>query len=327
MARYRKIDTRIWGDSKFRELSSPKPSGKFLWMFLLTGPQTTNIPGLFHAGEMALSEELEWSVEDFREAFAEVFSKGIVKADWKARVLWIPNAVKYNQPESPNVVRGWRHAWDEIPECALKGEAHKRLKAFMEGLGEAFAKAFAEACARPSPNQEQEQEQDLNTFPQTSFAEPHEVLSHERRNSKLTEAQTEQLYNLYPRKRDKLDAKKAIRKAAGMVMAGDAGHPAMQLEDALKYLAQRLTLYARCVEGRDPNFIPYPASWFNAGAFWDDEQDWVKQQREANANGQAARKVAQYPNWFPPQNVADDYVSEGTKRKQAIEANKQVVHG
>src|SRR6266446_3179831 len=51
MSRYRKIDTRMWGDVRFRELSSPSPSGKYLWMFLLTGPQTSNIPGLFRAGE------------------------------------------------------------------------------------------------------------------------------------------------------------------------------------------------------------------------------------------------------------------------------------
>jgi hypothetical protein len=170
MARYRKIDTRMWGDSKFRELSSPQPSGKYLWMFLLTGPQTSNIPGLFHAGEMALSEELEWSVEAFREAFEEASGKGLVRADWKARVVWVPNAVKYNQPESPNVVKSWRYAWDEIPECALKVEAHERLKVSMKDLGEGFAKAFAEACAQPSPNQEQEQEQEQEQKPSVADA-------------------------------------------------------------------------------------------------------------------------------------------------------------
>lgn len=170
MARYRKIDTRMWGDSKFRELSSPKPSAQYVWMFLLTGPQTSNIPGLFHAGEMALAEELGWSVEGFREAFREVSRKGLAKADWNARVVWIPNAVKYNQPESPNVVKSWRYAWDEIPECALKTEAHQRLKDFTEGLGEGFAKAFIEACAQPSPNQEQEQEQEQQQEQKASAA-------------------------------------------------------------------------------------------------------------------------------------------------------------
>ena len=170
MARYRKIDTRMWGDTKFRELSSPGTSGKYLWIFLLTGPHTSNIPGLFRAGEMALAEELGLNGEAFREAFGEVSRRGLAEADWKARVVWVPNAIKYNRPESPNVVRSWCHAWDEIPECGLKDEAHKRLKAFMEALGEAFAKAFAEACARPSPNQEQEQEQEQEQTPYAADA-------------------------------------------------------------------------------------------------------------------------------------------------------------
>jgi hypothetical protein len=104
--------------------------------------------------------------------------------------------------------------------------------------------------------------------------------------SNPTEAQLEQLYKLYPRKCGKLEAKKAIRKAVGVVMAGDPDHPAMPLEDALNYIAQRITLYARCVQGCDRQFIPYPASWFNAGSFWDDERDWSsKQKGKTNGNG------------------------------------------
>src|SRR2546427_3847788 len=57
MARYRKIDTRMWGDCRFRELSSPSPSAKYLWMFLLTGPHTSNIPGLSRGGEMRLKAQ------------------------------------------------------------------------------------------------------------------------------------------------------------------------------------------------------------------------------------------------------------------------------
>lgn len=305
MARYRKIDTRMWGDGKFRNLSSPVVSGKYLWIFLLTGPHTTNLPGLFRAGEMALAEELGWSLEGFREGFAELFREGLAKADWNARVVWIPNAVKYNPPDNPNVVKGWRDSWAEVPECSLKTEAYEVFKGFTKGLGKGFAEGFAEACAQGLPkglaNQEQEQEQDLNTLPQTSFADAPEVLLDEQEKSKPTEGQIERLYDLYPRKRAKLAAKKAIRKAVGMVMAGDADHPAMPVEDALDYLAQRITLYSRCVQSCDQNFIPYPATWFNGGAFWDDAQDWVNQQKKAgtNGNGHSARKT-------PPTNVLLD---------------------
>lgn len=174
MARYRKVDVRMWGDERFRRLTPIPPCGQGLWFFLLTNPQTTNIPGLYRAGEAGLAEELGWSLQAFRKAFAEVSRQGMVEADWSARVVLITGAVKYNGPESPNVVRGWRAQWDEIPECQLKHKAFEHLRGYCEALGEAFAEAFREACAKPSPHplanqdpdpeqepdQEHEQEQD-----------------------------------------------------------------------------------------------------------------------------------------------------------------------
>ena len=168
MARYRKIDVRMWGDAKFRSLSPPPPGGQALWWYLLTNPSTTNIPGLYRAGESQIAEELGWPMKGFREAFREVFEQGLVEADWEARLVWIPGAMKYHLPESPNVVKGWATTWDELPECDLKTKAFQLLKAFTEGLGEAFAKAFAKACPKasgkpsrkPKANQEQEQEQE-----------------------------------------------------------------------------------------------------------------------------------------------------------------------
>jgi hypothetical protein len=108
---------------------------------------------------MALAEDLEWSIEGFRKAFQEISIAGLAQADWKARVVWIRNAIKYNKPENPNVVKGWRAAWDEVPECPLKCEANERLQAFTDTLGESFGQAFREACGSPFANQKQEQEQ------------------------------------------------------------------------------------------------------------------------------------------------------------------------
>jgi hypothetical protein len=84
----------------------------------------------------------------------------MVKADWKARFLWVPNAKNYNRPESPNVVKSWRIPWDEAPECFLKRQAYQELKAFIDGFAEGFRKAFAYACSKPLPNQEQDPEQE-----------------------------------------------------------------------------------------------------------------------------------------------------------------------
>ncbi len=178
-SRYRKIEVRMWGDEKFRNLSPMAPSGQALWVFLLTGPHTGPIPGLFRSGRAAMAEELDWELEAFEEAFREVFRQGMAKADWKAKVCWIPNAIHCNRPESPNVVLSWAGEWDLIPECDLKREAYEVLKASIHALGEGFAKAFDKAFGKPSAkaspepsgktcgNQEQEQEQNIKPpYPQ-----------------------------------------------------------------------------------------------------------------------------------------------------------------
>ena len=160
MARYAKVDVRIWDDDKVKAMTPIPHCGQGLWIRLLVSRHRSPVPGLLCVGEAALAEEFGWTLEDFRKAFAEAASQDIVKADWKARFVWIPNACFYNPPESPNVVKSWRVSWDEAPECDLKNEAYRHLRAFIEGFGEGFRKAFAEACPEPSPNQEQEQEQE-----------------------------------------------------------------------------------------------------------------------------------------------------------------------
>ena len=160
MARYAKVDVRIWDDDKVKALTPIPPCGQGLWIRLLVSRHRSAVPGLLCVGAAALAEEFGWSLEDFMKAFAEAKREGLVKADWMARVVWLPKAWKYNSPESPNVVRSWRIPWDETPECSLKLEVYQCLKAFIEGFKDGFKKAFAQACRMPSPNQEQEPEQE-----------------------------------------------------------------------------------------------------------------------------------------------------------------------
>lgn len=167
--RYRRVLCRMHSDAKFQTLSRPQPNGQSLWIYLITGPHTTSVPGLFMAGEAQLSEALQWPVPGFRKAWSEIERLDMGRADWKARVVWLPNAIRHNAPENPNVVKGWSASLDEIPECDLKREAMEGLRAFVANLGEGFLKAF------PKPfhhtlhvglaNQEQEQEQDQDSTP------------------------------------------------------------------------------------------------------------------------------------------------------------------
>ena len=158
--RYRTIDVRIWGDEKFRSLSALKPSGQGLFLYLLTNPNTNPIPGLYRAGAAAMSEELGWRLEVFKECFQEALEQGLVKADFNARLVFIPNAIKFNKPQSPNVVISWAASWDELPECELKNEAYHILKDFLKGLGDTYLKAFCKAIRKASRIQEHEHDHD-----------------------------------------------------------------------------------------------------------------------------------------------------------------------
>lgn len=147
MAHFRKVDVRIWNDAKFNELSH---LGKLIFIFLITHPSMTML-GAMRATQAGLAEELQASPEAFREAFAEVLAKGLAKIDQKASCIWLPNFLKYQSAESPNVLRNWVKQVEFIPECSLKTLAVTGLKDYAEASGEAFRKAFLEAFGKDFP--------------------------------------------------------------------------------------------------------------------------------------------------------------------------------
>ncbi len=133
-------------------------SGKLAFLFLLTHPHMTAL-GAMRATVAGLAEELGWDAEGFRKAFHEALQKGMAEHDAKACLIALPNFIRYNSPESPNVVKAWVGSLDMLPECPLKNRTISRAKDFAEALPEAFAKALPEAFAKGIPYQEQEQEQ------------------------------------------------------------------------------------------------------------------------------------------------------------------------
>lgn len=146
---YRKVKITMWDDPKFCELSPLPPSGQSLFIYLLTGPFTGIIPGLFKAGRAALAEELGWEQKAFDLALGEALGLGLVKADLKARIFWLPNAAKHNPPMSGNVIKSWVRPFELLPECPLKWDAWESLRAACYGVSETMGKAFDMAMPLP----------------------------------------------------------------------------------------------------------------------------------------------------------------------------------
>lgn len=181
MARYRKIDPRIWNDEKFASLSHEAQRAFF---FILTHPSMTSL-GAFRISAAGMAQELGLTEKGFQEPFRELLSKGIVRYDEKSFLVFAPNFLKYNPPENPNVIKGWAVALDYLPECGLKHEVllkakqcasntDKGLKAFVDAFGDIChiaPKGFQEPFPKGMPIQEQEQEQEQEIKVGGAFSE------------------------------------------------------------------------------------------------------------------------------------------------------------
>lgn len=156
MARYRKVSVEIWNDEKVARLS---PWARLMFLFILTHPNMLGM-GCMRATAGGLVEELSISLpeglregfhEAFRDGLGECLGEGIVKIDQKSSFLCLPNFLRHNQPENPNVVTSWAKLLDLIPQCEAQREYFQRVKWFLEGLSEGYAKALVKAFPKAFP--------------------------------------------------------------------------------------------------------------------------------------------------------------------------------
>lgn len=189
LGKYRKIYTRIWNDQKFNSLSD---DGKLVFFQLLSHPHLTPI-GAMRASMAGMASDLKWDEARYIKAFAEIISKNMVHHDAEAVFLWLPNFLKYNQPESPNVVKSWEQYLDYLPECELKDELIEQVNQFVANNSEAFQKALPEVFSKGMPNQEQEQEQEQKQEEKNMSGEPdvHVLLNQLNKTSKTNHVQEE----------------------------------------------------------------------------------------------------------------------------------------
>ena len=172
MARYRKIDVRIWNDRKFRELDD---NAKLAFLLLLTHPDTNQL-GFIRSRSVSLAFDLGWHSDAMSNAIQTLCQKGMLMADEMAGLMFLPNFLKYNPPNGVNGAKSWTGLLDLLPECDLRDQALIRLKPLIDGLPKgtregipedimnAIQDAIRNGIPQPSriQEQEQEQEQDIN---------------------------------------------------------------------------------------------------------------------------------------------------------------------
>lgn len=174
MARYKKIDVRIWNDAKFNALSS---DAQLIFLYLLTSPQTTML-GAVPVDKHTVSRILKFDDIRYGIGYKQLSQYGMLEYD-EAGIFWIKNFLKYNPPENPKVVISYASLLDLFPECPLLIKIAKSVLRACEARGDSYvnalhpefkklakydiAKGMPYGIAYPMAYQEQEQEQETYT--------------------------------------------------------------------------------------------------------------------------------------------------------------------
>jgi len=136
--------------------------GKTLWLFFLSCPFGTPIPGVIVAGEMAIAECLGWDVKRYRMGYRELHTKGLSVLS-EGRLIWLTKALRYQKVCGPKHIISMSKSWDDVPECDLKLTIWEDLKIACKSWNKLFDKGFAIPHRRGigyGNVQEQEHEQD-----------------------------------------------------------------------------------------------------------------------------------------------------------------------
>lgn len=146
----------------------------------------------------------------------------------------------------------------QASEIALKTRAPEKL--FIKGLPELVAMGWVEAEGESGESANASGESANASGGGGRIAAGNRTEEKEQKRIELPTQKWRDIYNLYPRKVSPVAAEKAIRKALTIKTP--------------EYLREAVVAYSKAVKAVDKKFIPYPASWFNAGCYDDDRSEW-----------------------------------------------------
>ena len=142
--RWSAVTRAMWTDERFLNLSSPQPNAQTLWLYLLTTPHQIPIPGLLPLGPGAIADDLGWDIPDVRVHLKELEEAEMIMICYRPALIFLPRAIHHNQPANPNMIKGWRNGFDNLPECVLRTLAVSHIRRGLKAsLTPSFDKIFA----------------------------------------------------------------------------------------------------------------------------------------------------------------------------------------
>lgn len=242
MATYRTVNLSFWTDSKVEDDFTPED--KYFFLYLLTNPHT-NLCGCYECSAKQMARETGYNEDTVKRLLARMERvHNVILYDEQTKEVLVLNWGKYNWCNSPKTKAG-----------AEKVAAHIKSEPFKKMVLE----AIADTLSIPYP------------YPMDTSVT---VLYREDSNTSSTSSQSskdnnfEIFWKAYPKKKNKETARRAFMKLRGV-----------NLQTLLDAIDRQKNTKDWTKDGGQ--YIPYPATWLNAGA-WQDEELTVTEDRYAN---------------------------------------------
>ena len=115
MARYYPVSPLFWMDEDVTQLDD---RGKLLSLYLLTC-EHRNLEGLFRLPITYMAEDLGWENRTITAQVKKLQAVGFIGYDTRARVVFLPRALKYHQPKTKPQIQGAINDLQAVPETEL----------------------------------------------------------------------------------------------------------------------------------------------------------------------------------------------------------------
>jgi hypothetical protein len=137
--RHRLIHSVEFLTPEFQELDNDH---RVVWLYCKAGPQSTSV-GIYRFSTALAVEDLgNLTAEEFDARLLVVCDCYRWQLDAVTRVLWIPDWLEKNPPQSPNVVTSWIKLLSNVPDCALKIDAVAAIGEYLKGMKPSFLEPF-----------------------------------------------------------------------------------------------------------------------------------------------------------------------------------------
>lgn len=165
MSRYRAVRTNLWNDRDFNRLSH---QAKIVYIYLMTGPNSTNILGLSDTPINRVSSDLGIGIDTkdqtpglvsigLNDIFKEIEKSGMLIREESTDAIILPKEIILNQIDSWKQLKGLFSTLDEIPEGNIKKQAIEIIKLICAekqktGVSDEFLEQFNKGIDRVNRN-------------------------------------------------------------------------------------------------------------------------------------------------------------------------------